>query len=275
VARRAPPLDPELDDAALEPDDERSAGARFGDWSWDTIRTWGPAVLTVLLIRSVLAEPFRIPSGSMVPTLEIGDHILVTKYSYGFRLPLTRIPIVEPTLPERGDVIVFVYPGSDEGNALQYYLDMPFPPIATLDYVKRVVGLPGDTLEVRNNILYIDGERQSATLLDDYEFIDDRCSRHPTRLYGESLHGREHQMLNARSLGSRLGDYGPVTVPEGMVFAMGDNRDFSADSRAWGFVPLRNIKGRARYIWLSYDQCEPGLPIFGDLRGDRFGEPVI
>ena len=124
----------------------RTGSVRFRSWVWEVVMTWGPAILTVLLIRSVIAEPFRIPSGSMVPTLEIGDHILVTKYSYGFRIPLLRHPITELESPERGDVIVFVFPESDD-TATEYWFDLPAPPFKTYDYVKRVMGIPGDTKE--------------------------------------------------------------------------------------------------------------------------------
>jgi len=209
----------------------------------------------------------------MVPTLAIGDHILVTKYSYGLRIPLTRIPITEIKPPERGDVVVFVYPGSDEGK-LSYWLDLPFPPIATLDYVKRIVGLPGDTIEVRDNVLILNGEAQEKEYLEKVDFVDDRCRRSPTKAYREHLEGAEHGILNATTFGMRMNNYPSTTVPEGHVFAMGDNRDHSSDSRVWGFVPLRNMKGKARFVWLSYDQCSPGIPILGDIRGDRFGIPV-
>ncbi|MFT4977274.1 MAG: signal peptidase I, partial [Myxococcota bacterium] len=154
----------------LDDDTEDIEPEGFVGWLWDAVKTWGPALLAVLLIRSVFAEPFRIPSGSMVPTLEIGDHILVTKYTYGFRVPLTRIPIGELTLPERGDVAVFVYPGSDEGK-MSYWLDLPFPPLATLDYVKRIVALPGDEVEVRDNVLYLNGKAQTKTFIERQDFI--------------------------------------------------------------------------------------------------------
>ncbi len=267
--------DPNSDDDLDELTDEDDEGG-FLAWCGDIARTWGPAILVVLLIRSALAEPFRIPSGSMVPTLEIGDHILVTKYSYGFRIPLTRIPIGDYTLPERGDVAVFVYPGSDEGR-LSYWMDTPIPFVTTLqtiDYVKRIVGLPGDTIEVRDNVLYINGEAQTKTLVERYEFVDDRCRSHPTKEYTESFPGGDHAILNATTFGMRMADYGPEVVPEGFVFAMGDNRDHSADSRVWGYVPLRNLKGKARFVWFSYDHCEGSIPLFGSFRGDRFGEPV-
>ncbi|MCB9781010.1 MAG: signal peptidase I [Alphaproteobacteria bacterium] len=264
--------------AEPEPPDDTSGMQRITDWLWDLARTWGPAILVVLLIRSLLFEPFRIPSGSMVPTLAIGDHILVTKYTYGLRWPLTRIPIGDIAVPERGDVIVFVFPGSDRDKTtgepeIGHWLDVPVPGI-TIDYVKRVVGLPGDTIEVRDNVLVLNGEVQPQTTTGDYEFVDDRCDPHPTRQHEEDLGGIEHAMLTTTRYGSRMPDFGPITVPEGHVFAMGDNRDHSADSRVWGFVPLRNIKGKARFVWLSYDQCKPGLPMLGEIRGARFGEPV-
>jgi signal peptidase I len=253
--------------------DNLTSGQRFRAWFFDIGFTWGPAVLTVLLIRSLIAEPFRIPSGSMVPTLAIGDHILVTKYSYGMRWPITRIPMTSLDAPERGDVIVFIFPGSSEDKP-SHWVDVPVPPFNTLDYVKRVIGLPGDTIEVRDNVIYINGVAQQRNHVSKFEFIDDRCKKHPTREFEENLDGTKHAVLNATRYGLRMGDYGPKTVPEDHVFVMGDNRDHSADSRVWGMVPFRNIKGKARFIWLSYDQCRPGMPVLGDVRGERFGLAV-
>ena len=250
--------------------DDRSGGDRFRDWIWEVFRTWGPAILTVLLIRSVLAEPFRIPSGSMVPTLAIGDHILVTKYSYGIRLPLTRIPITDLESPDRGDVVVFVYPGSDD-TATEYWFDLPVKPFKTYDYVKRVIGVPGDTIEVKDNVVYLNGTAQGRSHVAKFDFVDDRCRSIPTRLFDEELDGVKYSVLNATRYGLRMGNFGPTVVPDEHVFVMGDNRDHSADSRVWGMVPFRNIKGKARFIWLSYDQCAQGLPLLGEMRSDRFG----
>jgi signal peptidase I len=262
-----------------------SGGQALWWWFWDTVRTWGPALLGVLLFRSCLIEPFRIPSGSMVPTLAIGDHIAVTKFSYGLRLPLTRIPLTSLSLPDRGDVVVFVFPESDAGR-MSYWLDLPLPEIslpsmgvnipgvATLDYVKRVVGLPGETIEVKDNVIFINGEQQTQTYQEPYTFvdgIDQGCRNNPTRKHMEHLDGKDHEMLTSALYASRLADWGPRKVPEGHVFVMGDNRDHSSDSRDWGFVPLRNIKGKAQVVWLSYDQCEQGVPLLGDVRGPRVG----
>ena len=220
---------------------------------YDAVVTWGPAMLGVLLVRSLLFEPFRIPSGSMVPTLEIGDHIVVSKYSYGLRWPLTRIPVGELEVPARGDIVVFVYPGSDTGSA--QWIDLPVPPFGTLDYVKRVVGLPGEAVSVRNNVVYIDGQPQSRTYTEPFTFVDDACSSAPTKRYIEDLGGVKHSVLQAATYGAQMGDFGPEVVPEGHIFVMGDNRDHSADSRIWGFVPLKNIKGKARFIWMSLEGC--------------------
>jgi signal peptidase I len=251
-------------------DDDRTGGERFGDWIGEVLRTWGPAILTVLLIRSMVAEPFRIPSGSMVPTLAIGDHILVTKYSYGLRWPITRIPLTELKAPDRGDVVVFIFPESSDGK-VSNWIDIPFPPFNTLDYVKRVVGLPGESIEVRDNTVLIDGVPQVRSHVAKFEFVDDRCRSIPTREFEEDLDGVPHAVLNATRFGLRMGDYGPTIIPDGHVFVMGDNRDHSADSRVWGMVPFRNIKGKARFIWLSYDQCKTGMPMLGDVRSERFG----
>lgn len=268
-------IDDELEDELFTDETEPLT---FGGWLLDILKTWGPAVFAVFFIRSAIAEPFRIPSGSMVPTLAIGDHILVTKFSYGFRIPLTRIPIGSLSTPERGDVIVFVYPGSDENPDGSYkpshYIDLPFPHFSTLDYVKRVVGLPGDRVSVRDNVLYINGKKQEKVFVDDKAFVDDRCRTHDTKHYREKLGDVEHDILNASRSMLRMGDYPETLIPEGKVFVMGDNRDHSSDSRVWGMVPLWNIKGKARFIWLSYDQCEGSMPVLGSIRSDRFGIPV-
>lgn len=241
----------------LDDRDHGSVGARAGAWIWDLVRTWGPALLAVLVIRSVVAEPFRIPSGSMVPTLEIGDYILVNKFAYGVRFPFTTLKLVPIGDPQRGDIIVFRYP-----------LD------TSVDYIKRVVAIPGDEVLVRHNILYVNGERVEKKYVEDYTFIDDNCEAAPAERYTEDMAGVEHSVLYSPATGGRLSEFGPFTIPAGQVFAMGDNRDNSSDSRAWGTVPQENIKGRAVAVWLSLDHCSgrgvgplPSLHV----RLDRFG----
>lgn len=236
----------------------------------ELIRTWGPAILVVVVIRSMIASPFRIPSGSMVPTLQIGDHILVSKLSYGLHipwldlengpgfmwLPFTTVELFGWDDPDRGDIVVFKY-----------------PPDPATDYIKRIVGLPGDTVEVRDNVLYINGEPSEREYEDHYRFVDDRCIDHDTLRYTEDLSGVRHDILTGTGA-TPLSTYGPVTVPAGHYFAMGDNRDNSSDSRVWGFVPRENIRGRALFTWLSLDACGEGLPLLGAPRVERFGRAL-
>jgi len=236
----------------------------------ELLRTWGPAILVVIFIRSVIASPFRIPSGSMVPTLEIGDHILVSKLSYGLHvpwidlengpgflgLPFTTIEIFGWDEPARGDIVVFKY-----------------PPAPATDYIKRIVGLPGDVIEVRDNTILINGVESEKTYGDKYDFVDDDCVGHDTQRYTEDLEGIVHDVLTGKG-NTPLSNYGPYTVPAGNYFAMGDNRDNSSDSRVWGPVPRDHIRGRALFTWLSLDACEEGIPMFGKPRAERIGHAL-
>ena len=277
----------DLDDLSEEEED-----ISFSQRVTSIIKTWVPAFLIVLLIRASIAEPFRIPSGSMVPTLAIGDHILVTKYSYGIRWPLTRIPMTKISPPKRGDVIVFVYPASDillKGDPLEkkmftadqvadkekhlsYWLDIPIPGSPAIDYVKRVVGLPGERIRVDNNVVYINDVPQKKDFIQSYSFVNSQCYSQDTKEFKENLNGYEHEMLtHVSGAGYSIKE---IIVPEDHVFVMGDNRDYSSDSRKWGFVPFRNIKGKARFVWLSYDRCIPTTPLLGDLRSERFFKKI-
>ncbi len=238
-------------------DYEREDGRGPLWWIWDIIKTWVPALLAVFAIRSAVAEPFRIPSGSMVPTLEIGDHILVSKFKYGLRVPFTDVEVLSLGEPVRGDVIVFRYPPNPE-----------------LDYIKRIVGVAGDRLEVRDNTVFVNGQKASRTYLDEYRFVDDHCDPEDARLYKEDLLGVEHSILTSPASRVGLANFGPTVVPEGSFFVMGDNRDNSADSRVWGIVPRDHIKGKAVLVWLSYDSCNGNIPVLGTFREDRFGELV-
>jgi len=187
----------------------------------DYARSFFPIFLFVLLLRAFVVEPFRIPSGSMMPTLLVGDFILVNKYSYGLRMPVTKTKLVEIDEPKRGDVVVFRYPRDPK-----------------VDYIKRLVGLPGDRIAYRDKKLYVNGKLMPQKPVGWYEPVGS----------GEDF-GPGCQVL-AR---------GEVKVPEGHYFMMGDNRDNSNDSRCWGFVPESNLVGKAFVIWLSIDWNRPGI----------------
>jgi len=216
-----------------------------------------PVILIVFLLRSFLIEPFKIPSSSMVPTLLVGDFILVNKYTYGIRLPVANVKVVELGSPERGDVMVF-----------------RFPEDPSLDYIKRVVAIPGDRLEYRNKRLSINGTPVPTRQVDDY-LSKERMQF--SRRYVETVNGVEHEiLLDEDSPPSMMpGRAFPFagncnyntnglacTVPPGHYFVMGDNRDNSSDSRVWGFVPDANIVGKAFFIWLNLNE----LGRFGSFR---------
>ena len=211
-----------------------------------------PVIAMVFILRSFLWEPFKIPSSSMVPTLLVGDFILVNKYTYGIRLPIINKKIIQINDPQRGDVMVFKYPK-----------DM------NQDYIKRVVGVPGDTISYEDKRLTVNGKAVEYTPLDDY--LDDQ---HP--VYHKQLEEKlpspggftQHRILNTADRPNF--DFGSVesfplreacdysadkftcVVPAGQYFMMGDNRDNSADSRYWGFVPDRNIVGKAFVVWMNF-----------------------
>ncbi len=211
-----------------------------------------PVILVVFILRSFLFEPFRIPSGSMIPTLLIGDLILVNKFSYGIRLPIINRKIIDVGMPQRGDVMVFRYPVDP-----------------SVDYVKRVIGLPGDTVAFRAKRLTINGQPVETNPAPDY-FDPERVAY--SKQFTEKL-PRDGGLADHMILidDDRSGVIAPdrfpfrencvysegntaVTckVPEGQYFMMGDNRDNSADSRYWGFVPDQNIVGRAFLIWMNF-----------------------
>lgn len=205
-----------------------------------------PVIALVFFLRSFLYEPFKIPSSSMVPTLEIGDLILVNKFTYGIRLPIINKKVVELNSPQRGDVMVFKYPK-----------DM------SLDYIKRVIGIPGDKIEYKNKRLVVNGKAVSYEALSDY--LDEEHLTY-SKQYRELLNGAQHRILNDDRAPSYVQNPDPFpgrencsynvegfscTVPAGHYFVMGDNRDNSLDSRYWGFVPDQNIVGKAFFIWMN------------------------
>jgi len=281
-------------DIDLRGDIDGSAPAKRGPgWFEEVVKGWGPPVLLVLVLRSILIEPFQIPSGSMVPTLAIGDFILVSKFGYGLRVPFTNTEIVPLGEPERGDVVVFVKPDSVSEDPLCWVKRIPrtftFDMVdampgprnpCSIDFIKRIVGLPGDTVEVRDNVLYVNGERQERQPAGPYSYPDParsfrraggRCETVENAMFTETLGSVEHPVLQSADYVLRVSDTPPTTVPEGQYFMMGDNRDNSQDSRFWGFVPREMIRGKAMFVWLSFDPCEDGFPGLGRLRTERIG----
>ncbi|HBA67495.1 MAG TPA: signal peptidase I [Methylococcaceae bacterium] len=202
-------------------------------------RSFFPIVLIVLLLRSFLVEPFRIPSGSMMPTLLIGDFILVNKFTYGIRLPVINKKVVEMNTPQRGDIVVFRYPKQP-----------------SVDYIKRIIGLPGDRIAYDKKNLYINGHPVKRVSLGVYQGVGQGESMTGTEHFLEDLKGIEHSILISPGAPSIDGVY---VVPEGHFFVMGDNRDNSNDSRYWGTVPEQNLVGKAFFIWMNWDWQHKGV----------------
>lgn len=229
--------------AEKTPESTRSQRTR---WLIENVTSLATALLIVFMIRSSIVEAFKIPSGSMIPTLLIGDHIFVNKFAYGLKIPFSDlftdhpIYIVKRDPPKRGDIIVFMYP-KDES----FY------------FIKRVVGVPGDTVEIRNKVLYINNKMVARDLISGpqsetvFKSLDDpKYSSGNLDLYTEHLDSVDHPILLDKN--NYMGEMSnPITVPPDSLFVMGDNRDFSNDSRFWGFVPMKNVKGKAMVIWLS------------------------
>jgi len=216
-------------------------------WWLDWTAGLFPVIVAVFLLRSFLFEPFKIPSGSMIPTLQIGDLILVNKFHYGIRLPVANTKVTAGNPVQRGDVMVFRY-----------------PPKPSVDYIKRVVGVPGDEVAYLNKKLTVNGQLVSSEALPDY--FDESTMRY-FRHERESLPGKTHEIIidNERPAFIPGADEFPMRencrysvegvvckVPEGHYFMMGDNRDNSLDSRYWGFVPDQNIVGKAFFVWMNF-----------------------
>jgi signal peptidase I len=246
IQRRA-----ELDKLGIKQVDVDVAQARekllMQPWWLDWTAGLFPVIVVVFLLRSFLFEPFKIPSGSMIPTLHVGDLILVNKFHYGVRLPVINTKLTDGNKVERGDVMVFRY-----------------PPKPSLDYIKRVVGVPGDEVAYLNKRLTINGQPVSTSAVP--EFFDQDAMRY-FKQYEESLGAVKHRLLNDDDRPAfvpgvedfpyrencRYSIEGVVCkVPAGHYFMMGDNRDNSLDSRYWGFVPDRNIVGKAFFVWMNF-----------------------
>ena len=216
-------------------------------WWLDWTAGLFPVIIVVFLLRSFLFEPFKIPSGSMIPTLLINDLILVNKFHYGVRLPVINLKVLDNNSPQRGDVMVFRY-----------------PPKPSLDYIKRVVGVPGDEVAYLNKKLTINGKPLTKTALPD--FFDEDTMRY-SKQFEETTGAKKYRLLNdddrpafipgtedfPNKQNCRYSNEGIVCkVPEGHYFMMGDNRDNSLDSRYWGFVPEKNIVGKAFFVWMNF-----------------------
>jgi signal peptidase I len=202
-------------------------------------KSFFPVILAVLLLRSFLVEPFRIPSGSMMPTLLVGDFILVNKFSYGLRLPVLNRKIVDIDAPERGDVVVFRYPKDP-----------------SVDYIKRVVGLPGDTVGYYNKVVYINGEPVGQVPAGIYIGTGSGVPMSGASKRREQLGAVQHDILVVPRKPDMEGEF---VVGEGEYFVMGDNRDNSNDSRYWGTVPEENLVGKAFRVWMNWDGANGGV----------------
>jgi signal peptidase I len=226
--------------ASAEEQDQLLAEPRLVEYA----RSFFPVLLVVLVVRSFLAEPYQIPSESMLPTLEVGDFILVNKYAYGLRLPVLGTKIVDIGEPQRGDVMVFV------------------PPHDPRYFIKRVVGLPGDHIRIENNVLYVNGVRTKYRYVQEFQAEFAGAPRPvPIREYEETFDGRTHRTFRYPFVEPPR----EWRVPEGSYFMLGDNRGRSEDSRVWGFASEQNIVGKAVAIWVHKD---PGfsLPTFARNR---------
>jgi signal peptidase I len=193
-------------------------------------RSFFPVFIIVLLLRSFIFEPFRIPSGSLEPTLLVGDFLAVNKFAYGLRLPVIEKKIVSIAHPKTGEIAVFRW-----------------PPNPSLDFIKRVIGVPGDHIAYHHKVLTINGKEMPQTFIG---YTTDESSGRAVAQYQETLNGIKHDIFIRSDVEGVDID---VTVPEGQYFMMGDNRDDSADSRFWGFVPDSYLRGKAMIIWMSWN----------------------
>lgn len=221
----------------------------------------------ILTFRSVVFEPYRIPTGSMIPTLKIGDYIVVNKFAYGFKIPFSDMAfgdinlnpkyITSQSLPKRGEVIVF-----------------KFPKDPSTSYIKRVIGLPGDTVEIKDKIVYVNDQPLKTTAIDGTEFLKDmnkKFKNYKLNFYTEISDSGEH-VIQQDSDNYYSNNKDKVQVKEGHLYVMGDNRDFSFDSRYWSTVPVEYVKGRAEMIWLSVSFPQDGGEFI--FRSDRIGKSI-
>ncbi|NND81493.1 MAG: signal peptidase I [Gammaproteobacteria bacterium] len=214
-------------------------------WYLDYARSFFPVLLIVFLLRGFIAEPFRIPSGSMLPTLKVGDFILVNKYAYGVRLPILHNKVLDVEQPARGDIMVFRYPRDNQTH-----------------YIKRVIGLPGDIIEYRDKQLIINGEIMPRDPAGSYIPFSEKGRERESLRFTQTVRtgGPESAQVRFSILLDNFRRERPlqIRVPEGHYFMMGDNRDNSMDSRSWGFVPHQNIVGKAFFVWFHWNSHSGG-----------------
>lgn len=211
-------------------------------------RSFLPVFLLVFFLRSFLVEPFRIPSSSLEPTLLVGDFLLVNKYTYGVRFPVFDKKLIKVGKPKRGDVVVFSWPPNEK-----------------FDYIKRVIGIPGDKIIYHNKVLTINGVKAKQALIKHISFADEQGKLHDVELKQEVLANVKHDIYVNPS--TKAFDF-EITVPAGNYFMMGDNRDFSSDSRYWGFVPDKNLRGKAFLTWMSWNST------LTNIRWPRLGKVI-
>lgn len=232
-------------------------------WSPENLKSLFILIVLIFAFRSSIASPYHVPTASMEPTIKVGDRLLAFKLAYELRFPFLGYSLVEWGKPERGDIIVFDYPQDP-----------------SVEYVKRVIGLPGDRISIRNNVIFINGVAQERT---DHEYdrsilVDIEDNPPEKHLYQEQLSDTKHWVMQNRSEFRRLRQNfpseGEIVVPEQSYFVMGDNRDNSTDSREWGFVPEENIRGKAMFVLWSLKTDDDSFLNFS-LRWDRIGHVLI
>lgn len=205
------------------------------------------ALILALIIRTFVVQAFKIPTGSMLETLQIGDHILVNKFIYGVKVPFARKTIIPIKDPERGDIVVFIYP------------------IDGRDFIKRVIAVAGDTLEIRDKKIYVNGKWTGEKAYERFESNSVIPAMPGVKNFEQNWLDQLSKNKEVENRGYYRDNFGPITVPEQKLFVMGDNRDNSHDSRFWGFVPLEDVKGKAFIIYWSWNKEEFGV------RWDRLG----